>query len=242
MSQKNEKVEVVEIAVTPEGKSIAVEKFGGSETVWKKSDKVALGIALFTGIVALVLGMINYFENACDSRVPGAIRIEESGKAGMGGGRRATVEDPDRYIQFYNRRIELLGQLAAAREQQVKAGAASTDTFYAARLEYDLARLGLQRLKNGRRPSGGFGEALLRERYANVLVQQDAANKSAPADEMLGREIALNTAQLNMLEAARRMKTEDVEAALKHVREYPARELSEGGIEFLVSIEPARGR
>lgn len=205
------------------------------------SEKLALYVALIASIVALGFSSINY-QNARSAAVPAPMPGGAPGGGSRGGGMgmRGFAPSPE-YIEKYAERVALLRQALADAEVGLKAGAISPEDVYLRRYLLDEARLGLLRLRAGRRASGAFAEALLACKYLAAELKLVEAKPGADAAAAVhDLRLRLNDAELRRLDTARRIEPEAVERAEAIVAKYPDA-LTDEQLQALLDCEPAPG-
>lgn len=216
----------------------------------KKSEKLALYVALIASILALILTIVTYLVPPSGtllagfgpkmtpppSRGPG---FRGPGGPGAPGGRVMRGASPSAAIlQKYDEQIRILERLYQKTEAKGKS-AENAEELQAALLRLDIGRLNRMRLQKGRRVASSFADAYLAMKCAEQYwkrAEQMAKNGKLEKEKLDPVRLALNEAEIRLLETERRLNPEKVAEAKEAVREYPAN-LTEEQLEALLAAE-----
>ncbi len=216
----------------------------------KKSEKLALYVALIASILALILTIVTYLVPPSGtllagfgpkmtpppSRGPG---FRGPGGPGAPGGRVMRGASPSAAIlQKYDEQIRILERLYQKTEAKGKS-AENAEELQAALLRLDIGRLNRMRLQKGRRVASSFADAYLAMKCAEQnwkRAEQMAKNGKLEKEKLDPVRLALNEAEIRLLETERRLNPEKVAEAKEAVREYPAN-LTEEQLEALLAAE-----
>lgn len=213
-----------------------------------KSEKLALYVALIASILALILTIVTYLVPPSGtllagfgpkmtpppSRGPGF-----RGPGGPGGGRMMRGASPSaELLQKYEEQIRILERLYQKAEAKAKS-AENAEELQAALLRLDSGRLNRMRLQKGRRVASPFADAYLAMKCAEQnwkRAEQMVKNGKLEKEKLDPIRLALNEAEIRLLETERRLNPEKVAEAKEAVREYPAK-LTEKQLEALLAAE-----
>ena len=216
----------------------------------KKSEKLALYVALIASILALILTIVTYLVPPSGtllagfgpkmtpppSRGPG---FRGPGGPGAPGGRVMRGASPSAAIlQKYDEQIRILERLYQKTEAKGKS-TENAEELQAALLRLDIGRLNRMRLQKGRRVASSFADAYLAMKCAEQnwkRAEQMAKNGKLEKEKLDPVRLALNEAEIRLLETERRLNPEKVAEAKEAVREYPAN-LTEEQLEALLAAE-----
>ena len=216
----------------------------------KKSEKLALYVALIASILALILTIVTYLVPPSGtllagfgpkmtpppSRGPG---FRGPGGPGAPGGRVMRGASPSAAIlQKYDEQIRILERLYQKTEAKGKS-TENAEELQAALLRLDIGRLNRMRLQKGRRGASSFADAYLAMKCAEQnwkRAEQMAKNGKLEKEKLDPVRLALNEAEIRLLETERRLNPEKVAEAKEAVREYPAN-LTEEQLEALLAAE-----
>ena len=217
----------------------------------KKSEKLALYVALIASILALILTIVTYLVPPSGtllagfgpkmtpppSRGPGF--RGPGGPGAPGGGRMMRGASPSAAIlQKYEEQIRILERLYQKAEAKGKS-AENAEELQAALLRLDIGRLNRMRLQKGRRVSSSFADAYLAMKCAEQnwkRAEQMVKDGKLEKEKLDPVRLALNEAEIRLLETERRLNPEKVAEAKEAVREYPAN-LTEEQLETLLAAE-----
>lgn len=224
-------------------------------TTEKNSEKLALYVALIASILALCLTTCHTLKpsplyptadagNAASSprRSPGGPGGfgGPGGPGGFGGGRMARGFAPSpEYLQLLEEQEELSRQLFELQNESYQAGGAPITALIDARLQWDLARLKLMRVKNNQRPTPAFAEAYLEWQalQQNLQVNEEAYQSGQlPLDQVLALKLQLSEAALQLSEKERFLNPERLAEAKEMVKSYSA-PLTDEQLEKLLAAE-----
>ena len=216
----------------------------------KKSEKLALYVALIASMLALILTIVTYLVPPSGtllagfgpkmtpppSRGPG---FRGPGGPGAPGGRVMRGASPSAAIlQKYDEQIRILERLYQKAEAKGKS-AENAEELQAALLRLDIGRLNRMSLQKGRRVASSFADAYLAMKCAEQnwkRAEQMVKDGKLEKEKLDPVRLALNEAEIRLLETERRLNPEKVAEAKEAVREYPAN-LTEEQLETLLAAE-----
>ncbi len=215
-------------------------------TAEKNSEKLALYIALIASILALCLTTCHtlkpstLYPTADAGNAASSPRRSPGGPGGFGGGRMARGFAPSpEYLQLLEEQENLSRHLFELQNESYQAGGTPITALIDARLQWDLARLKLMRVKNNQRPAPAFAEAYLEWQalQQKLQVNEEAYHSGQlPLDQILALKLKLSEAALQLSEKERFLNPERLAEAKEMVKSYSA-PLTDEQLEKLLAAE-----